>query len=118
MKNFKKKRTQLAEAEWRFHWDNAHVHTAAKLWDWLTENAVQVLEQPLCSPDLARAGFFQLPLVKEHLSGITIATDGVKKAWEGGTSTILKSAFANAFRRWYERSKNRVQLGSDYVEKS
>jgi len=62
--------------------------------------------------------FFLFPLVKEYLAGNTIAADDVKKAWEGVTSNIPKSAFANAFWRWYERSEKCVQLRGDYIEKS
>jgi len=47
MKIFKKKLPQLAESEWCFDWDNAPVHTATKVRDWMTANAVHVLEQPL-----------------------------------------------------------------------
>jgi len=118
MKTFKKKRPQLAESEWRFHWDNAPVHMAAKVQNWLAANAVQVLQHPPYSPDLAPADFFIFPLVKEHLAGTTIAANGVKKAWEGVTSSIPKSAFANAFQRWFEMSQKCIEIGGDYVEKS
>jgi len=63
----------------------------------MTANAVQVLEHPPYSPYLSPADFLLFPHVKEHLAGTTIATAGVKMAWEGVTSTIPKSAFANAF---------------------
>jgi len=60
-----------------------------------------VLEHSPDSPDLITAEFALFLLVKEHLAGTTIAADGVKKVWEGVTSTVSKSAFADAFRWWY-----------------
>jgi hypothetical protein len=66
MRHFKKKRPVMAEQPWFFHWDNAPVHTAAIVQDWLQ---VQVLCHLPYSPDLAPADFFLFRRVKEELAG-------------------------------------------------
>lgn len=116
--NLRQKRPQLAEQGFRFHWDNAPVHTAAVVKNWFAAHAIQLLEHAPYSPDLAPADFFLFTRVKELLAGTTIAADGVKQAWEGVTRTIAPEEFAAAFRRWFERSEKCVQIGGNYVEKS
>jgi len=100
---FKKKRPNLAATGWRFHWDNAPVHTAAKVHAWFAANAVKVIKQATYSPDLAPTDFFLFPKVKEGLTGHALAGGVVEKAWEGVTAKISGEEFANAFCRWFER---------------
>jgi histone-lysine N-methyltransferase SETMAR len=57
MKVFGKKRPIMAEGQWFFHWDNAPVHTAAVVRDWLAARQVQMIDHPPYSPDLAPADF-------------------------------------------------------------
>jgi hypothetical protein len=40
MRHFRKKRSVLAKQGWFFHWDNAPVHTAAIVQDWLAAHNV------------------------------------------------------------------------------
>ena len=63
MKKLRQKRPRLAEQGFVFHWDNAPVHTAAAVREWFTANAIQRLEHPPYSPDLAPADFFLFPRV-------------------------------------------------------
>ena len=116
--NLRNKRPLLAEQGFKFHWDNAPVHTAAVTKDWLTAHAIQLMEHAPYYPDLAPADFFLFPKVKELLAGTTIAGSGIKKAWKGVTRTITPAEFTAAFRRWYKRSEKCVRIGGDYVEKS
>jgi hypothetical protein len=44
MKIFKKKRPIMASGEWYLHWDNAPVHTAPIVTDWLVARRVQMLQ--------------------------------------------------------------------------
>jgi hypothetical protein len=46
MNIFRKKRPIMAEGQWFFHWDNAPVHTAAVVHDWLAARQVQMIEHP------------------------------------------------------------------------
>jgi histone-lysine N-methyltransferase SETMAR len=118
MKQLKKKRPATVAQQWWFHWDNAPVHTAAVVQEWLAAHGVQVIRHPPYSPDLALADFFLFRRVKEKLTGLTLDQNTIKKTWAGVTRSIAPEEFAIAFRRWYERCEKCVEIGGDYVEKS
>jgi hypothetical protein len=61
------KRPELLSQQWFFHWDNAPVHTAALVSDWIDAHGVQQLEHPPYSPDLELADFLLFRKVKEGL---------------------------------------------------
>ncbi len=103
---------------WFFHWDNAPVHTAAIIQDWLTAHSVQVLRHPPYSPDLAPADFFLFLPVKTELAGVSLDHNTLKKEWEGVTRRIGAEEFATAFRQWYERCQKCIEIGGGYVEKT
>jgi len=117
IKTFKKKRPIMAEQEWFFHWDNAPVHTAAVVQNWLAANSVQLLSHPPYSPDLAPADFFLFRRVKEELAGHTLSQDTIKKTWEGVMRTIAVQEFAVAFTKWLDRCQKCIRIGGDYIEK-
>jgi [histone H3]-lysine36 N-dimethyltransferase SETMAR len=117
-KHLLRKRPLLVEQEWFLHWDNAPVHSAAVVQDWLAAHNIWRLNHPPYLPDLAPMDFFLFPKVKEQLSGLHLDQDSLKTTWEGVTKIIAKEEFAAAFRRWYKRCKKCVRIGGDYVEKS
>jgi hypothetical protein len=47
LKIFKQKRLEMAAGDWWFHWDNAPVHTAAMMMDWMVARQFQVIKHPL-----------------------------------------------------------------------
>ena len=118
MKNLKQKRPYMAAGDWWFHWDNAPVHTAATVKNWLAARGVQMLEHPPYSPDLAPADFFLFPKLKMELAGRHLSKDDFKTTWDGVSRTVAAEDFAAAFRRWYERCQKCVDIGGGYVEKS
>jgi len=118
MKQLKKKRPAMAAGEWFFHWDNAPVHTAVVVRNWLAAREVQVLEHPPYLPDLAPADFFYFPKVKEELAGLSLTQGTFRSTWERASRTIAKEEFAAAFQRWYQRCEKCVHIGGGYVEKS
>ena len=118
LKIFKKKRPEVASQEWFFHWDNAPVHTAAVVKDWMAAKQLQVIEHPPYSPDLAPADFFLFPKIKKQLAGKTLTQESLKKEWEGAARTLTADDFATAFRRWYGRCDKCIRIGGNYVEKS
>ena len=118
MKNMRTKRPELVSGEWFFHWDNAPVHTAAAVRNWLAARDIQVLPHPPYSPDLAPADFFFFTKMKEQLSGRTLTPESFKTAWEGVARTIAAEEFAAAFRRWYYCCEKCANNGGEYVEKS
>jgi histone-lysine N-methyltransferase SETMAR len=107
----------MSSQDWFFHWDNAPVHTAAVVQEFLVAKGVQLIPHPPYSPDLAPADFFLFPKVKSELAGRTLTAESFKTSWEGLVRTIAKDEFAGAFRRWMERCEKCVRVGGDYVEK-
>jgi histone-lysine N-methyltransferase SETMAR len=118
LKQLKKKRPEMMEQEWWFHWDNAPVHTAAVVKEWFAAHNIQRLEHPPYSPDLASADFFLFRRVKKELAGRSLDEGTLKKTWEGVTRNIAAEEFATAFRRWYEHCEKCVRIGGGYVEKT
>jgi histone-lysine N-methyltransferase SETMAR len=111
LKVLRKKRPVMAAGEWFLHWDNAPVHTAATVTDWLVEH-------PPYSPYLAPADFFLFPKVKKELAGLTLTRESFKKDWEGAVRTLLAADFAEAFRQWIRHCEKCVEIGGGYVEKT
>jgi histone-lysine N-methyltransferase SETMAR len=118
LKALKEKRPTMMAGTWWFHWDNAPVHTAAVLTNWMTARRFQVIEHPPYSPDLAPADFFLFPSVKRELAGKTLTQENLKKEWEGAVRTLSVADFTTAFKRWYERCEKCVNIAGGYVEKS
>jgi histone-lysine N-methyltransferase SETMAR len=98
MKILRKKRPQMVAGDWLFHWDNAPVHTAAKVTDWMAARGIKLIEHPPYSPDLAPADYFLFPRVKRELVGLTLTQNSFKKAWEGAVRSLTVADFAEAFR--------------------
>ncbi len=99
MKILKKKRPGMAAGKWFLHWDNAPVHTAASVTDWLVARRVTMLKHPPYSPDLAPADFYLFPKVKKELASLTLTSETFKKEWEGAVRTAPRcssSGFAAA----------------------
>ncbi len=61
LKILRKKRPQMVAGDWLFHWDNAPVHTAAKVTDFMEARGIKLIEHPPYSPDLAPADYFLFP---------------------------------------------------------
>jgi histone-lysine N-methyltransferase SETMAR len=72
LKVFRQKRLIVAEQEWCLHWDNAPVHTAATVADFLAAKRVKTVPHPPYAPDLAPADFFLFSKVKAELAGQTL----------------------------------------------
>jgi histone-lysine N-methyltransferase SETMAR len=118
LKALRKKRPDLVPGEWMLHWDNAPVHTAQKVQQFLAKKNIQVLPHPPYSPDLAPADYFLFPTLKRELAGLTMSLDEFKQKWEGVIRTLTKDDFARAFERWLHRCEKCVRIGGGYVEKS
>jgi hypothetical protein len=81
--NFQEEESIMASGEWFLHWDNAPVHTAAIVTDWLAARRVQMLQHPWYSPDLAPANFFQLAKVKNELAGLKLMRETSRRSGRG-----------------------------------
>jgi len=79
MKISKQKRVITAAGERFFHWDNAPVHTAAVVTDWMAVRHTQALKHGDFLLDLTPTNFFLFPRVKMELPGLTHAQQTFKK---------------------------------------
>ena len=112
LKIYKQKRPKVAFLEQFFHWDNAPVHTAAVLKDWMAVKQFQVIEHPLYSPDLAPADFFLFPEIKKQLTGKSLTQQSFKKEWEGAARNLTADDFSSyAFRRWMNIGRSASESG-------
>ena len=100
LKILSKKRPQLVEQGWMFHWDNVPVHTAAVVQKWLSDHKVQALDYPPYLPDQSPAGYFLLTREKELLSSPRLTHEAMNKTLDGVSHLSIKDEFAAAFRRW------------------
>jgi len=103
--------------DWFFHWDNAPVHTARSVADFMAKHRFKLVEHPPYSPDLAPADFFLFPKVKAMLAGQHLEDDGVKVAWEGVTGSIGGEDWLAAFNAWARRCDRCIERDGNYVEK-
>ncbi len=117
LKVFRKKRPIMSSQEWFLHRDNAPVHTAATVKDYLTAKGIKTIRHPPYSPDLAPADFFLFPKVKSELAGLSLTQGTFQKTWDGVVCKIAKNVFAAAFRRWMEQCEKSVRVGGNYVKK-
>ena len=118
LKIFKQKRKTTASQEWFLHWDNAPVHSAAIVQEFLAARSIKTIAHPPYSPDLAPADFFLFPKVKNDLAGQTLTQGAFRSSWEGAVKNLSKDDFADAFEKWIGRCKKCIRLDGGYVEKS
>ena len=106
-KHLNRKRPDLAKEGIFFHWDNAPVHTARIVQDFLAKKKEEgkikeVVEHPPYSPDLAPADYFLFPKVKAALAGDFMDETTFKTTWEGALRELTEDDFTRAFRKWVE----------------
>jgi len=66
----RRKRAELfANNSWILHHDNAPVHTALSVREFVATKQITLLEHPAYSPDLAPSDFFLFPKTEEILKG-------------------------------------------------
>ncbi len=72
LEHFKKKTLAMAQQQWWFHCDNALVHTATSVKEWMATKGIQLLEHPPYLLDLGPVDFFLFSRMKKALVGITL----------------------------------------------
>ncbi len=89
---------------WILHHDNAPLHTAFIIQEFLANHGVATLPQPPYSPDLAPPDFFLLPRIKRSLKGRHLGTfEGIKSVSTQYLKDLPLSAFQDAFLEWKKR---------------
>ena len=86
---------------WMLHYDNAPVHTALSIRQFLTERNTATLEHLPYSPNVAPCDFFLFPKIKSvlketHFSDI----DSIKIAATTEFKKIPENAFQECFESW------------------
>ena len=117
LKNFKAKRPEMGANEWFLHWDNAPVHKASMVMEFLASKEVKVLGHPPYSPDLAPADFWLFVKCKTMLGGTAITGHTIRHAWERLVRTLPTEEFRATFVRWLERQEKCIRVKGSYIEK-
>ena len=104
----RRKRPELfANNSWILHQDNAPVHTAISVRDFLATKQITVLEHPVYSPDLDPSDFFLLPKIKEifkgrHFDDIDEIRSNIKAALKATPQNQFQNCFQGWTRRWHQ----------------
>jgi hypothetical protein len=112
---FKKKRPNMAAQEWFFHWDNALVHTAAIVKDWMAARDFRLIDHP---PYSLFGGLFLIPNHQKAAGGQNPDPGDLQDDVGGGRQEYRQRGLRRLFRRWYECCEKCVRIGGGYVEKS
>ena len=118
MRRMNQKQPELVKDEWFLHWDNAPVHKAKVVADFVRGRGLKLLEHPPYSPDLAPADYLLFPKIKDALAGRTMTRTTFKQAWDGVVAQLTKDDFSRAFKKWEHCWNKCIEIGGDYVEKS
>ena len=117
LKKMREKRPTKLDQGFIFHWDNAPVHTASSVQEFLAKKNVELLQHPAYSPDLAPADYFLFPKMKSKLAGKFLDSRSFKKEWDGVASTLTRDDFLTAFKKWVDRHIKCISIDGSYVEK-
>jgi len=89
--------------QWMLLHDNAPVHCAIRVHQFLAHRCVPVLDHPPNSPDLAPADFFLFPYLKSIMKGACFANvAAIQEHVTVVLRSIPKDAFADSFQKLYE----------------
>ena len=118
MRSVREKRRELYKKKsWLLHHDNAPVHNALSIREFLAKNNIAVLEQPPYSPDLAPCDFFLLPKLKGVMKGTRFPdVQAIKRAVTKELRAIPKKSFQECMEAWQRRLEKCVRAHGDYFE--
>ncbi|PNF18540.1 hypothetical protein B7P43_G08515 [Cryptotermes secundus] len=102
--------------DWVLH-DNARLHTAYIVQEFLAKNKMAVVPHPLYSPDLAPCNFFLFPKMKIKLKGRRFDTvEEIQAEMQTVLNTLTKKDFQDAFEKWQKRCDRCMRSQGDYFE--
>ena len=106
-----RKRLHYQDGRWLHH-DNAPVHTAGKVLEFLHRNNMQTVPHPPYSPDLAPCDFFLFPTLKRPLRGRRFSNDNeLMQAVGDVTRDIEKDGLLHVFYKWTARLRKCIEIG-------
>ncbi len=101
----------------KLHHDNAPVHTARIVLEFLRKKGVEMIPHPPYSPDLASNDFF-FPTLKRSVKGWRFSsTNEIETAVQGGLQRTSKDGFEEVFEQWQKRWDKCVRLGGEYIKR-
>ena len=118
MRSVREKRRELYEKKsWLLHHNNAPVHNALSIREFLAKNNIAVLEQPPYSPDLVPCDFFLFPKPKEVMKETRFPdVQAIKRAVTKELQAIPKKSFQECMEAWQRRMEKCVRAHGDYFE--
>ena len=116
--SIRRKRADLWQTgDWFFHHDNAPVHTAISVAQFLAKNGMVTLPHAPFSPDLAPCDFFLFPRMKRGMKGLRFdSVDDVKKKTTEELAAITEEEFQACFKQWKQRWDKCVKCNGEYFE--
>ena len=116
MRLVREKRRELWETKsWLLHHDNAPVHNALSIQQFLAENNIAVLEQPPYLPDLAPCDFFLFPKLKGVIKGTRFQdSKAITTVVTKELRAIPMESFQKCIEAWRQRLEKCIRAQGDY----
>jgi len=113
----RRKRPRLWPDKWILHHENAPVHDALSVCEFLAKNSVTKMDHPPYSPDLAHCNFWLFPKLKNALKGqrfvdLSDIQRNVKTLLRG----ITENDFQDCFRQWHHRLTKHISSQGEYFK--
>ncbi|CAH1981042.1 unnamed protein product [Acanthoscelides obtectus] len=100
------------------HQENASSHTAQKTRQYLTEENVEILDQPPYSPDLSPNDFFTFPKIKNRLRGQRFQSpEEAVDAFKNAVFDLPANEWNKCFENWFGPMQMCINLRGEYFEK-
>jgi len=105
-KRVQRVRRDIAD-DWVLQHDNAPVHTALSIWEFLTKKNIPVLPHPPYSPDLAPCDFYLFPKLKSKLKGHHFGTiENIQKIVTDELNKPTENDFQYCYDQWKKKGWN------------
>ena len=113
----RRKRPELWRNRWILHQDNAPVHNALSVKQFLATKNIAVFEQPPYSSDLAPCDFYLFPEIKSVLKGTHfVLVESVKAQKAEFLNSFTEHELRNCFEHWQHRLQLCVNSEGNYFE--
>ena len=111
-KRVQRVRNDIAD-DWVLQHDNALVHTALSIREFLAKKNIPVLPHPPYSPDLTPCDFYLFPKLKSKLKGHHFGTmENIQKIVTDELNTLTKNDFQYCYDKWKKRNHCVTSQGS------
>jgi len=100
----RRKRPGLCPDKWIFHHDNAPVHDALRVCEFLAKNSITKMDHPPYLPDLAPCDFWLFPKLKNALKGQRFADlPDIQRNVKTLPRSIPENDFQDCLWQWHHR---------------